>query len=61
MKQKYLFLNKKPMELTTNQPKKNCKTCKPLSSKSNWFWLILGFYMFFSSIYGTIQLIKNLF
>lgn len=44
------------------QEKKECKSCKKdkLSIKEK-FLVVLGLYMFATSIYGTIQLIKNFF
>jgi hypothetical protein len=43
-------------------PKKSCSSCKQKGLKTNqWFMVILGFYMLFSSIYGTIQLFKYFF
>jgi len=41
--------------------KKKCKTCNKGLGKSHWFMIILSFYLFCASIYGTIQLIKNFF
>jgi hypothetical protein len=42
------------------QSKKGCKTCKKGLSKANWAMLIFSMYMLFSSIYGTIKLIKEI-
>jgi hypothetical protein len=45
----------------TEQPKKECKTCKRKSlSKSHWVMVIISTYVLFSSIYGTIKLVKEL-
>ena len=46
---------------THEQPKKECKTCKRKSlSKSHWVVMIISSYVLFSSIYGTIKLVKEL-
>jgi hypothetical protein len=46
---------------TPEQPKKECKTCKRKSlSKSHWIMVIISAYVLFSSIYGTIKLVKEL-
>jgi hypothetical protein len=46
---------------TPEQPKKECKTCKRKSlSKSHWVMVIISTYVLFSSIYGTIKLLKEL-
>jgi hypothetical protein len=45
-------------------PKKNkgCSSCKQKGLNYNqWFMVILGFYILFSAIYGTIELVKLLF
>jgi hypothetical protein len=44
----------------TTEKKGKCKSCKKdsLSIKEK-FLVVLGLYMFATSIYGTIQLIKN--
>lgn len=40
---------------------KDCKSCKnPGMKPSHWVMVILSFYVLFSAIYGTIQLIKNI-
>jgi hypothetical protein len=46
---------------TPDQPKKECKSCKRKSlSKSHWVMVIISTYVLFSSIYGTIKLVKEL-
>ncbi len=41
---------------------KKCSSCKNPGLKfGNWVGIILGFYILFASIYGTIQLIKSIF
>ncbi len=40
---------------------KKCKKCSEGFFKRNIIGLIIAMYMLFTSIYGTIQLIKNLF
>ena len=42
------------------EKEKKCTTCKKekLDIKE-WGFIVLGFYMCFAGIYGTIQLIKN--
>lgn len=47
-----------------SSPKKNkgCSSCKQKGLNYNqWFMVILGFYILFSAIYGTIELVKLLF
>lgn len=48
-------------ETEVKPEKKKCKTCNKGLNKSHWFMIILSFYLFCASIYGTIQLIKNFF
>jgi len=49
---------KNKMEETSG---KKCKKCGEGFFKRNIIGLIIAMYMLFTSIYGTIQLIKNLF
>jgi hypothetical protein len=43
-------------------PKKSCSSCKQKGlNYKQWVLVSLGFYILFSSIYGTIELIKLLF
>ena len=42
------------------QEKKGCQSCKSGVSKSTWYMLILSFYILFTSIYGTIKLVKEI-
>lgn len=45
-----------------NTEKKECTSCKNKGLKTqHWAMIILGMYMLFASIYGTVQLIRNLF
>lgn len=45
-----------------NNKEKDCNTCKNKGlKKEHWFMVILAVYILFSSIYGTIQIFKNLF
>jgi hypothetical protein len=49
------------IDVTPEQPEKECKTCKQKGLKpSQWSMIIASFYILFSSIYGTIKLIKDL-
>ena len=42
--------------------KKGCSSCKQDGLKpGQWFMVVLGFYILFASVYGTIQLVKLLF
>lgn len=46
----------------SNKKKKGCGSCKQKGLKPNqWFMVIFGFYILFSSIYGTIKLIRLFF
>jgi len=46
---------------TSEQPKKECKTCKSKKlSKTHWLIMIGSFYLLFASVYGTVKLIKEL-
>ena len=40
--------------------KKGCQTCKKSGGKLTWTMVILSFYVLFSSIYGTVKLIKEI-
>jgi len=52
----------KNIPLTKGKKSKDCKSCKNPGLKiSHWGMIFLGFYMLFTSIYGTIQLIKLIF
>lgn len=44
----------------TSEPKKGCQTCKKSGGKLTWTMLILSFYVLFSSIYGTVKLVKEI-
>ena len=37
----------------------SCKSDRPVN-KVKWMVIILGFYVFFATIYGTIEIFKNL-
>jgi hypothetical protein len=41
--------------------KKPCKKCNRKLTKTHWTIVVLSFYILFSSIYGTIKLIKDFF
>jgi hypothetical protein len=49
------------MEEITETSGKKCKKCNEGVFKRNIVGFIIAMYILFSSIYGTIQLIKNLF
>ena len=43
------------------QPEEECKTCKQKGlTTGQWAMIISSFYILFSSIYGTIKIIKEL-
>jgi hypothetical protein len=47
------------------QTEKECKACKNKKTpekllKTNWWVFAVGFYILFTSVYGTIQLIKGI-
>lgn len=47
------------------QPEKECQSCKNKQTpnmifKNNWWVFVASFYILFSSVYGTIQLVKGL-
>ena len=49
------------IDVTPEQPEKECKTCKQKGfTKGQWIMLSASFYILFSSIYGTIKIIKEL-
>ncbi len=48
------------IDVTPEQPKKGCKTCKKGLSKGNWGMLVFSMYILFSSIYGSIKLFKEI-
>jgi hypothetical protein len=49
------------IDVTPEQPKKNCKTCKNKGLKSHHIVMIVtSFYILFAAIYGTIKLIKDI-
>jgi hypothetical protein len=50
---------KNAVDVVTEE-KKGCQSCKQSSGKSTWIMLTVSFYVLFSSIYGTIKLIKEL-
>jgi hypothetical protein len=49
------------IDITPEQPEKECKTCKQKKiTNSQLAMIITSFYILFSSIYGTVKLIKDL-
>ena len=49
------------IDVTPEQPEKECKTCKQKGLTSGqWAMMISSFYILFTSIYGTVKLIQNL-
>lgn len=44
------------------EQKPTCKKCQAskMLVKNNWFFITLSLYIFFASIYGTIQIFKNI-
>jgi len=43
------------------QPEKECKTCKQKTlTPVQWGIALLGMYLIFASVYGTIKLIKDI-
>lgn len=49
------------IDVTPEQEKKECKTCKQKSlTPGQWAMMISSFYILFTSIYGTVKLIQNL-
>ncbi len=54
--------NKKDYDKFSGKKSKKCSSCKsPGLRVGNWVSIIIGFYILFASIYGTIQLIKSIF
>ena len=46
---------------TSEQPAEECQTCKQKGlTRGQWIMLSASFYILFSSIYGTIKIIKEL-
>lgn len=46
---------------TSEQPEEECKTCKQKGlTRGQWIMLSASLYILFSSIYGTIKIIKEL-
>ena len=44
-----------------DEPTKECKTCKQKTlTPGQWGMALLGVYLIFASIYGTVKLIKDL-
>jgi hypothetical protein len=49
------------IDVSPEQPEKECKTCKQKSlTPGQWAMIISSFYILFASIYGTIKLVENL-
>jgi hypothetical protein len=49
------------IDVTPEQPEKECKTCKQKGmTTGQWSMIVSSFYILFSSIYGTVKLIQNL-
>jgi hypothetical protein len=49
------------IDVTPEQPEKECKTCKQKNiTTGQWLMVLSSFYILFSSIYGTVKLIQNL-
>lgn len=56
-----LIEEKDIIDVTPEQPEEECKTCKQKKiSSSQLAMLIASFYILFSSIYGTIKIVKDL-
>lgn len=54
--------NKKSDDKFNRRKPKKCNSCKSPGLKfGHWISVIIGFYIVFASIYGTIQLIKSIF
>ena len=54
--------NKKDYDKFSGKKSKKCSSCKSPGLKfGHWISVIIGFYIVFASIYGTIQLIKSIF
>ena len=52
---------KKIMKQSDLLPEKGCSSCQKGLTAPHWAMLITSIYILFSSIYGTIQLIKFIF
>jgi hypothetical protein len=49
------------IDVIPESPKEECKTCKQDGLKlSQWAIIISSFYILFTSIYGTIKLVRNI-
>jgi len=49
------------IDVTPEQPEKECKTCKQKGlTPGQWSMIVSSFYILFTSIYGTVKLIQNL-
>ena len=49
------------IDVTPEQPKEDCKKCKNKGLKSHHIVMIVtSFYILFTSIYGTIKIIKDI-
>jgi hypothetical protein len=49
------------IDITPEQPKEECKTCKQKGlTTGQWAMISSSFYILFAAIYGTIKLIQNL-
>ena len=49
------------IDVTPEQPKEGCKTCKNKGLKRHHIIMIVtSFYILFAAIYGTIKLIKDI-
>jgi hypothetical protein len=49
------------IDITPKQPEESCKKCKNKGLKSHHIVMIVtSFYILFTSIYGTIKLIKDI-
>lgn len=49
------------MEETQPTKEKGCKTCKKKSTSSPKWIVLIAVYLLISSVYGTIELIRNIF
>ena len=49
------------IDVTPEQEEKECKTCKQKGlTRGQWIMLTSAFYILFTSIYGTIKIIKEI-
>ena len=54
--------NKKGYDKFSGKKSKKCSSCKSPGLKfGHWVSVVIGFYIVFASIYGTIQLVKSIF